>query len=259
MEIVRTSGPEEAGRIGADIIEGYVREGKTLGLATGSTPLGTYRELIRRHREEGLSFADCRAFLLDEYVGLPREHEQTYYQTIRREFTSHIDIDDAAVHSPDGTAEHPEEAARAYEAAIREAGGVDVQILGIGTDGHIAFNEPTSSLSSRTRIKTLHPDTVRDNSRFFDGDESKVPRHVLTQGIGTIREARHLVLFAFGEHKAQAIRETVEGAVSAMWPGSCLQLHPHATVIIDDAAANALQHRKYYDYALDHKPTWQRF
>ncbi|AZA12088.1 glucosamine-6-phosphate deaminase [Corynebacterium gerontici] len=259
MEIVIVENKAEAATIAADIVEAYAREGKTLGLATGSTPVGTYQELIRRHREAGLSFADCQAFLLDEYVGLPREHEQTYYQTIRREFTAHIDIEDAKVHSPDGTAEHPGEAARAYDASIKRAGGVDVQILGIGSDGHIGFNEPTSSLVSRTRIKTLHPDTVRDNARFFDGDESKVPHHVMTQGIGTIREARHLLLLAFGENKAEAVAAMVEGPVSAMCPASVLQMHEHVTVIVDQAAAAGLEHTQYYAYALENKPGWQRF
>lgn len=258
MEIIITS-QDEAARVGADILERYVRAGKTLGLATGSTPIGTYQELIRRHREEGLSFANCTAFLLDEYVGLPKEHEQTYYQTIRREFTSHIDIDDARVHSPDGTATDPEQAAADYDAAIAAAGGVDVQVLGIGTDGHIAFNEPGSSLSSRTRIKTLHPATVRDNSRFFGGDESQVPHHVLTQGIGTIAEARHLVMFAFGEGKAEAIAAMVEGPVSAYCPASALQMHNHVSVIVDEAAAAKLKNLEYYRYALEHKPSWQTF
>ncbi|GGG74898.1 glucosamine-6-phosphate deaminase [Corynebacterium pelargi] len=259
MEIVIVQHKDEAARIAADIVEGYAREGKTLGLATGSTPLGTYQELIRRHREQDLSFRDCQAFLLDEYVGLPRSHEQTYYQTIRREFTAHIDIGDAQVHSPDGTAEHPGEAARAYDRSIGEAGGVDIQILGIGSDGHIGFNEPTSSLQSRTRIKTLHPDTVRDNARFFDDDESKVPHHVMTQGIGTIGEAGHLLLLAFGENKAEAIAAMVEGPVSAMCPASALQMHEHVTVIVDEAAAAGLKHTQYYNYALENKPTWQAF
>lgn len=259
MEIVIVENKEEAARIGADILQRYAKQGGTLGLATGSTPLGLYQELIRRHKEEGLSFADCQAFLLDEYVGLPRDHEQTYYQTIRREFTSHIDIPDAKVFSPDGTHENPGVAAAEYDAAIQAAGGVDVQILGIGTDGHIAFNEPTSSLRSRTRLKTLHPDTVRDNSRFFDNDESKVPHHVLTQGIGTIGEAGQLIMLAFGAAKAPAVHAMVEGPVSAMCPASALQYHPHATVLIDAAAAGDLHHTKYYKYALENKPDWQDF
>lgn len=259
MEIVITPTHKEAAIIAADIFEGYIRQGKTLGLATGSTPGSTYAELVRRHREEGLSFAQCQAFLLDEYVGLPRDHEQTYYQTIRREITSHVDIDDAAVHSPDGTAENPSAAADAYDQSIRDAGGVDVQVLGIGTDGHIAFNEPTSSLVSRTRIKTLHPDTVRDNSRFFDNDESQVPHHVMTQGIGTICETGHLVMLAFGENKADAVKAMVEGPVSAMVPASALQMHKHVTVLLDEAAASKLENTEYYNYALANKPEWQKF
>ncbi|MDO4928791.1 MAG: glucosamine-6-phosphate deaminase [Corynebacterium sp.] len=259
MEIVIVADKAQAYNIGADIFESYARNNATLGLATGSTPLGLYQELIRRHKEEGLSFAACSAFLLDEYVGLPKEHEQSYYRTIRREFTSHVDIPDEKVFSPDGTAEHPGEAALAYDAAIREAGGVDVQLLGIGTDGHIAFNEPTSSLRSRTRLKTLHPDTVRDNSRFFGDDESQVPHHVLTQGIGTISDARHLLMLAFGEAKADAVAAMVEGPVSAMCPGSALQYHPHATVLMDEAAASKLAHTEYYQYALENKPEWQDF
>lgn len=259
MEIVITQDAHKAATYSADIIADYARAGKTLGLATGSTPLTTYRELIRRHEQEDLSFSSCTAFLLDEYVGLPREHEQSYYSTIRREFTNHIDIDDAHVHSPDGTTDHPGEAALAYDAAISAAGGVDVQILGIGTDGHIAFNEPTSSLASRTRIKTLHPATVRDNSRFFNNDESQVPHHVLTQGIGTILEARHIVMLAFGSAKAPAVRAMIEGPVSAMCPASALQLHPHVTVIIDEAAAVDLEYTEYYRYALEHKASWQKF
>ncbi|QPK79531.1 glucosamine-6-phosphate deaminase [Corynebacterium lizhenjunii] len=258
MEVIIRPTERDCAVVAADIVERYVRCGATLGLATGSTPVGTYAELIARHRDQGLSFAQCRAFLLDEYVGLPREHEQSYYRTIRREFTAHVDLDDAAVASPDGTAPHPGEAAAAYDAAIAAAGGVDIQILGVGTDGHIAFNEPGSSLASRTRMKTLHPDTVRDNSRFFGGDSAAVPRHVLTQGIGTIREARHLVLLAFGESKASAVRALVEGPVAAVCPASALQLHPQATVIVDEAAAGLLEHTEYYRFAYDNKPDWQR-
>lgn len=259
MEIVIVDDERRGAMIAADILEGYVRRGATLGLATGSTPLLTYQELIRRHRQEGLSFKGCRAFLLDEYVGLPREHEQTYYQTIRREFTAHVDIEDALVASPDGTAPHPGQAAAAYDEAIRQAGGVDVQILGVGVDGHIGFNEPTSSLASRTRLKTLHPQTVKDNARFFGGDQAQVPHHVLTQGLGTIMEARHLLMIATGANKAQAVKAFVEGPVSAMCPASVLQMHEHVTVIVDQAAAGLLEHAEYYTYALENKPAWQAF
>ncbi|QGU01420.1 Glucosamine-6-phosphate deaminase [Corynebacterium kalinowskii] len=256
MEIVITDRPEV---IAADIIESYARAGKTLGLATGSTPVKTYQELIRRHREEGLSFAECRAFLLDEYVGLPREHEQSYYRTIRREFTDAVDIDDALVASPDGTSTDPLTAGASYDAAIRNAGGIDLQLLGIGSDGHIGFNEPGSSLASRTRLKTLHPQTIRDNARFFDGDEDQVPRHVLTQGLGTILEAGHLLLIATGAGKQEAVTALVEGPVAAWCPASVLQLHPHATVVLDAAAAAGLKNREYYRFALANKPARQGF
>lgn len=258
MEVIIKPDAAAVAQLAADIFEDYVRkESVVLGLATGSTPLAMYKELIRRHNEEGLSFAHTRAFLLDEYIGLPHDHSQSYYRTIRDEFTDHIDIDDAVVQSPDGLAEDPVAAGAAYDAAIKEAGGIDIQLLGIGTDGHIGFNEPGSSLVSRTRMKTLHPQTIKDNARFF-ASESDVPIHVLTQGLGTISEAGHLLLLATGEGKAEAIAATVEGPVAAFCPASVLQLHPHATVLIDEAAASKLQFAEYYHYAYDHKPSWQR-
>lgn len=257
MEVIICSNPEAVAHLAADVFESYIAKGRTtLGLATGSTPVGMYKELIRRHQDNGLSFAQARAFLLDEYVGLARDHEQSYYQTIRREFTSHIDIDDALVLSPDGTTENPTEAGRAYDDEIRRAGGIDIQLLGIGTDGHIGFNEPGSSLCSRTRLKTLHPQTIKDNSRFF-GSENEVPIHVLTQGLGTISEARHVLLLATGAGKAEAIAHTVEGPVAAFCPASVLQMHNHATIIVDEAAASKLKFVEYYRYAYEHKPEWQ--
>ena len=249
MEIVIRRTPEEVGAAAADIIEPFVREGGTLGLATGSTPTPTYQELIRRHTENGLSFAKCRAFLLDEYHRLPKEHVQSYYSTIRRELTHHIDIDDAQVHSLDGTAADPQQAALDYEQAIKDAGGVDIQILGVGANGHIAFNEPTSSLRSRTRLINLHPRTIADNARFFDSAD-EVPRQALSQGIGTILEARNLILIATGANKADAVHALVEGPLSAFCPASALQVHNHATVIVDEDAAsklNELDNYKGYD------------
>ncbi|MBN9643264.1 glucosamine-6-phosphate deaminase [Corynebacterium mendelii] len=257
MEVIIRDTAEDVGTLAADVFESHIKKGHTLGLATGSTPLALYNELIRRHRESGLSFAGCTAFLLDEYVGLPRTHEQSYYRFIRDNFTSKIDIDDDKVFSPDGLADNPTDAGIAYDSMINEAGGVDIQLLGIGTDGHIGFNEPGSSLTSRTRLKTLHPQTIADNARFFDGDESKVPHHVLTQGLGTISEARHLLLLATGEGKADAVAMTVEGPVAAVCPASVLQFHQHATVICDEAAASKLKLTKYYRYAYDNKPDWQ--
>ncbi|MEH0146290.1 glucosamine-6-phosphate deaminase [Corynebacterium sp. Q4381] len=239
MEILIRSTKEEVGAAAADLLEPTVRAGGVLGLATGSTPTPTYRELTRRHVEEGLSFGNCKAFLLDEYYGLPATHPESYYATIRRELTSHIDIADADVHSLDGTAADAEAAAAAYERAIAAAGGVDHQILGIGANGHIAFNEPGSPLDSRTRVIDLHPQTIADNARFFDS-EGEVPRRALTQGIGTIMEAKRIVLIATGENKADAVRALIEGPVTEDCPASALQRHENVAVILDEAAASKL-------------------
>ncbi|MDO4910918.1 MAG: glucosamine-6-phosphate deaminase [Corynebacterium sp.] len=257
MEVIICRDAQEVARLAADVFESYIRKGRTtLGLATGSTPVGMYKELIRRHKEEGLSFAQARAFLLDEYVDLPKDHEQSYYSTIRREFTNHVDIDDALVLSPDGTSPNPTAAGRVYDDEIRRVGGIDIQLLGIGTDGHIGFNEPGSSLRSRTRLKTLHPQTIKDNARFF-GSEAEVPIHVLTQGLGTISEARHVMLLATGAGKAEAVANAVEGPVAAFCPASILQMHNHATFIVDEAAASKLKFVEYYAFAYNNKPGWQ--
>jgi len=257
MEVVIET-PAALARIAADAVERLVRDrpDAVLGLATGSSPLAVYDELVRRH-EAGLSFASARAFLLDEYVGLPADHPERYRTVIEREFASRVDIPTEAVRGPDGAAADLAAACRDYEAAIAAAGGVDLQILGIGTDGHVAFNEPGSSLASRTRLKTLTEQTRVDNARFFDGDVSQVPRHVLTQGLGTIMAARHLVLLATGRGKAEAVHQMVEGAISALWPATVLQLHPHVTVLLDDAAASRLQLADHYRETWRHKPAWQ--
>lgn len=259
MEIIVLPDPDAVARTAADIIEDRMRTGSAiLGLATGSTPLGTYRELIRRHCEEGLSFAGSQAFLLDEYVGLPASHPESYRSVIRREFTDSVDLAPDAVHGLDGEAADPAAEAARYDASIARTGGIDVQILGIGSDGHIGFNEPMSSLSSRTRIKTLTEQTRRDNARFFQGHD-EVPHHVLTQGLGTILEARHLLLLGLGEAKASAVAAAVEGPVTARCPASALQLHPHVTVLVDAAAAARLEHTEYYQHTYGKKPAWQGF
>ena len=257
MEIVILPTPADVARTADDAIEQQVRRGPSvLGLATGSTPLGTYQELIRRHREGGLSFAGAQAFLLDEYVGLPAEHPQSYHSVIREEFTGSVDFAPDAVHGLNGMAEDLEAEAAQYEERISSSGGVDIQILGIGTDGHVGFNEPMSSLASCTRIKTLTRQTRQDNARFFDS-AADVPEHVLTQGLGTIRRARHLLLLAMGEAKAEAIAAAVEGPVAAVCPASALQLHPHVSVLVDEAAASRLAHRDYYTDTFGRKPAWQ--
>ena len=257
MEVVIAEQRELTG-LAADAVERLVREepSAVLGLATGSTPMPVYDELVRRHREEGLSFAGARGFLLDEYVGLCRDHPQRYRRVISQEIVERVDWPEEQVLGPDGLAEDLPEACACYEQSIAEAGGIDLQLLGIGADGHVAFNEPGSSLASRTRVKSLTAQTREDNARFFDSPE-EVPVHCLTQGLGTISEARHLVLLAIGEHKAPAVRQLVEGAISARWPATVLQLHPHVTVLVDEAAASGLELSDYYRQAFASKPEGQ--
>ena len=258
MEVV-IAGLDELARLAAGSIATLLRSRPeaVLGLATGSSPLPIYSELVRLHVEEGLSFAQARAFTLDEYVGLPPEHPQRYRNVIAREIAERVDFAPGAVQGPDGLAADPVAACAAYEAAISATGGVDLQILGIGTDGHVGFNEPGSSLASRTRIKTLTEQTRADNSRFFGDDIDQVPQHCLTQGLGTIMAARHIVLMAVGRAKADAIHQLVEGPVSAMWPGTILQHHPHVTVLVDNAAASRLQLADYFRSTYVAKPPWQ--
>jgi glucosamine-6-phosphate deaminase len=261
MEVVISTAPDETGKLAADAISELLRRqpGAVLGVATGSSPLIIYDELGRRVAQGSLSLARAHAFMLDEYVGLPADHPQRYRNVIREQFIDKVDIDPKQVYGPDGLADDLAGACEAYERAIADTGGIDLQILGIGTDGHIAFNEPGSSLASRTRIKTLTSQTRRDNARFFGGDVDAVPLHCLTQGIGTILESRHLVLVASGRRKAEAVHQLVEGPISAMWPATALQLHPHVTVFLDTAAASRLQLASYYIETYQGKPSWQGF
>ncbi|RXZ45206.1 glucosamine-6-phosphate deaminase [Agromyces binzhouensis] len=257
-EVVIVRDEEEAGELAASAIADLLRAraDAVLGLATGSTPLSTYRALARRIDAEGIAVAGVRGFALDEYVGLPAGHPEGYRQVITREVVEPLGLTPELIRVPNGDPATIRTAAEAYEAAIDAAGGVDLQVLGIGRTGHIGFNEPGSSLASRTRVKTLTEQTRIDNARFFDSIED-VPMHCITQGIGTILRARHLVLLAFGEAKAEAIAAAVEGPVSASQPGSAIQLHPHATVIVDEAAASRLEHAGYYRHAWANKPDWQ--
>ncbi len=216
--------------------------GCVLGLPTGSTPLPFYCELVRLHREEGLSFARVVSFNLDEYVGLPPDHPASFARYMDRELFDHVGIDPANTHRLDGNAEDLEAACDDYEDAIRDAGGIDLVILGIGVNGHIGFNEPGSSFDSRTRVTTLTPETLEANAAAFGGPE-EVPRLGITIGVGTILEARTCLLLATGEHKAAAVRDTIEGPVTPQVPASALQLHPEAIVMLDEPAASRLRHR----------------
>jgi glucosamine-6-phosphate deaminase len=255
-EIVIVPGPAEGGAVVADEIVRLVRENPetVLGLATGSTPLPVYEAL--RTRLADVDVSRVRGFALDEYVGLDPAHAESYRSVIAREVVEPLGLDPSRIRVPDGSLDGIEHAGQDYERAIEEAGGVELQILGIGTDGHIGFNEPGSSFASLTRVKTLTEQTRADNARFFDSIDD-VPRHCITQGLGTIMRARHLVLLAFGEGKAEAVAGAVEGPVTASLPGSAIQLHPHATVIVDEAAASRLAHADYYRYAFANKPAWQ--
>lgn len=253
MEVLILPTAEDLAREGAARIADLVRSrpDSVLGVATGSSPQGIYQRLAQQVRDGSLSFAEASAFALDEYVGLPREHPQSYAEVIRRTVTEPLQLNPQRVHVPDGRASDLAAAARAYESSIEDAGGIDLQLLGIGGNGHIGFNEPVSSMASRTRVKTLTPRTRQDNARFF-ADESQVPVHCLTMGLGTILQARRLLLVAQGRGKASAVAAAVEGPLTAMVPASALQLHPHATVLLDEDAASKLQLRDYYRFAQEH-------
>jgi glucosamine-6-phosphate deaminase len=255
MEVVICADYEEMSAAAAQVVAGIVRAkpGAVLGLATGSTPVGLYQQLIRMHRQEGLEFSQVTTFNLDEYVGLPPEHEQSYRRFMNENLFDHVNVPIEQTHVPSGTAEDYAAHCRGYEQQIRQAGGIDVQVLGIGSDGHIAFNEPGSSLASRTRIKTLAEQTIRDNARFFEKPQD-VPIYAVTMGVGTILEARRLILLASGAGKADAVAACVEGPVSSMCTASALQLHPCATVFADRQSAGKLKMRAYYEWIQAKKP-----
>jgi glucosamine-6-phosphate deaminase len=255
MEIIIQSTKEAATGIAADLVARLVRSkpDAVLGLATGSTPELLYRKLV----ELNLDWSRIRTFNLDEYVGLPVDHSQSYRTFMRENLFRHINIREENIHIPDGNTSDISAFCQAYEDKIRAVGGTDLQILGIGTDGHIGFNEPTSSLASRTRIKTLTQRTTQDNARFF-GKVDDVPQHVITMGVGTIMDARKVFLLAFGEPKAHAIAGAVEGPVTALNPASVLQFHPSTKVFVDSAASSGLTRADYYRWVYDHKPQWQR-
>ncbi|QRY54497.1 glucosamine-6-phosphate deaminase [Mycolicibacterium septicum] len=259
MEVIVLADAAKIGGVAADAVGALLdrKPDAVLGLATGSSPLAIYDELAARCSAGQISFRQARGFTLDEYVGLPADHPERYRNVIDTVFVSRVDFAPGAVLGPDGLAADIPAACAAYEDAIRGAGGVDLQILGIGTDGHIGFNEPGSSLASRTRIKTLTRQTRLDNARFFGNDLDAVPTHCLTQGLATIMAARHVILVALGRSKAEAVHHLVEGAVSAMWPATILQHHPHVTVLLDDAAAQRLQLIGYYRETYRSKPDWQ--
>ncbi|HEV8606616.1 MAG TPA: glucosamine-6-phosphate deaminase [Tepidisphaeraceae bacterium] len=224
-----------------------------LGMATGSTPLGLYQELVRLHKKGELDFSHVTTFNLDEYVGLPITHPQSYHHFMHEHLFRHINIPPQNIHIPSGTTTNYRAFCAWYESRIKECGGIDLQILGIGTDGHIGFNEPGSSLSSRTRLKTLARQTIDDNARFFK-NRNEVPIYAITMGVGTVLEAREIVLLASGSKKAEAIAAAVEGPVTSMITASALQHHPSTRVYLDEEAAAHLKMREYFDWVQEKKP-----
>lgn len=248
MQVAVFKNEEEIGIVAAKRVARLIKSNPeaVLGLATGSSPVPLYRELVKMHLANELSFAQNRAFCLDEYVGLADDHPEAYRNFIDRVFTSHVDFQPGAVRAPSTSGPNLKEGALEYEAAIRAAGGVDLQILGIGADGHIGFCEPGGPLNSRTHLVFLTEQTRRDNARFFDGDITQVPRMGLTQGLATIMEARELLMIATGENKKAAVTAMVEGSVSAHWPSTVVQYHNDAIILLDEAAASGLTMRDHY-------------
>ncbi len=219
-----------------------------LGLPTGSTPLCTYRNLIKFYKQGELSFKNVVTFNMDEYVGLPKDHKESYHSFMWKNFFQHIDIKPENVFILDGNARDLDAECHRYEGEIKMKGGIELFLGGVGTDGHIAFNEPGSSLHSRTRVKTLAYETVKDNARFFDGDINKVPKMALTVGVGTIMEAREVVIIVSGPHKAHALAKAIEGGINHMCTLSALQLHKRGCIVCDEDATNELRVRtvKYF-------------
>ena len=239
IKVIKVSNYEEASDKAFEVMKEYLRPGKVLGLATGSTPLGLYARMVKDHEENGTSYADICSFNLDEYVGLPIEHPESYYAFMHRNLFDKIDIKEENAHVPSGLGEDLEGQAKKYDEMIDEK-PVDIQLLGIGSDGHIAFNEPGTPFDSGTHVTDLAESTIKDNCRFFDNDISKVPTQAVTQGIGTIMKARNILLIATGANKAQAVKDMIDGPVDESCPASILQKHPSVTVIIDEAAASLL-------------------
>jgi glucosamine-6-phosphate deaminase len=261
MEVIIRPDAEQATELASRLIAARLRSKPdlVLGLATGRTMERVYDRLVALHRDEGLDFARVRTFNLDEYIGVPTADPHSYRYYMNQHLFSRVNIDLNNTHIPDGMAAHLPEEASHYEQLIREAGGIDVQLLGIGEAGHIGFNEPLSALMSRTREKALTPITRRQNAVMFGGDPEKVPKRALTMGVGTILDARELLLLATGTAKAGILAQAVEGPITAMVSASAMQLHPRCKVIVDAPAASEFAGRDYYDWVFRNEPEWAAF
>jgi len=261
MEVVIQADARGAADLAARLVVRQVKQKpeSVLGLATGRTMEQVYRRLVEDHRGGHLSFAGVRTFNLDEYIGLPPDDVHSYRHYMQRHFFDQVDVDPRNTHLPDGLAADLKQAAADYEARIAAVGGIDLQLLGIGVSGHIGFNEPLSALRSRTRDKALTPETRRQNAPMFGGDADKVPARALTMGVGTILEARRLVVVVTGGEKAEVLARAVEGPITAMVSASAIQLHPDCKVIVDEAASVNLRGRAYYQWIYENEPEWQEF
>lgn len=260
MQVIIRPDTNSAAELAADLVADalLLRPNLDLGLATGRTMEIVYSLLAKKHREEGLDFSLCKTFNLDEYVGLPPENRNSYRFYMNENLFDKINIDHRNTHLPNGVAPDLERECRHYERLIREEGGIDLQLLGIGRSGHIGFNEPLSALQSRTREKALTPVTFAQNSPLFDRPED-MPKRALTMGIGTILEAKRIVMLATGKEKAAIIAKAVEGPITSMISASALQLHPRCVVIVDEDAAGMLQEKEYYRWIFQNEPEWEPY
>lgn len=255
MEVIIQPNSQKLSIIAANIIrEAVIRKPNlVLGLATGSTPIGLYELLVQMHKEDGVDFSKVITFNLDEYIGIPKDHPQSYHTFMNKHFFNHVNIPRKNQNIPQNIVENHVSFCQEYEDSIRRCGGIDIQILGIGKDGHIGFNEPGSSFASRTRIATLSKSTLEANAVHFGDDINAVPEMAITMGIGTITEAKQCLLLASGSNKKDAIAKTIEGPISAMVPATVLQMHSDVVFLVDEAAASSLIEREYYKRSYENK------
>lgn len=260
MEAIIRPDADSQARLVEQIITGELHRNPSLvlGLATGRTMESVYRLLVEKHQDHNLDFSLCRTFNLDEYVGLPPTNPHSYRYYMNDNLFSLVNVDPRNTHLPDGMAQDLDAECHNYEEKIERCGGIDLQILGIGKAGHIGFNEPLSALASRTRVKTLSPVTVEQNAEIFGGAD-KVPSRAITMGVGTILDCRRCILLATGASKAEVISKAVEGPITSMISATALQLHPHCTVVVDEAAASKLQAADYYRWIFENEPEWEQF
>jgi glucosamine-6-phosphate deaminase len=261
VEVIIRANEEAAAKLAAQMVATQLRRkaDSVLGLATGRTMERVYSELARMHQEEGLDFSLCRTFNLDEYVGLAPTDPHSYRYYMNEKLFKRVNIDLRNTHLPHGTAPDLKAECERYEVLMKSVGGIDLQLLGIGRDGHIGFNEPLSSLRSRTRDKSLTPDTIAVNSTLFGDQPERMPRRAMTMGVGTILDAREIVMLATGAGKAGIMARAVEGPVTSMVTASALQLHPACKVIVDEAAAGDLQAKDYYRWIFENEPDWAQY